>query len=96
MDKNKVRAILRCVFGILLLAFALIMLFSFLATVTAKDMFGQPVADMTAMTVVMFWVVILGAGAPGALLLRKAIVESKNKKSEAIEADVEEDSNDEE
>ena len=90
MDRLKIKKILRWVGGVLLALFSAGMLLSFLVTVTARDMFGQPMYDFQTADVFFFWLVILGAGAPAVLLLRRAILGVRPKQDEAAE-DMEED-----
>ncbi|MCL2299536.1 MAG: hypothetical protein FWC27_05255 [Firmicutes bacterium] len=71
MDKAKLKTILRWAGGGLLALLSVILLLAFLFTVAANR--------ITAMDVVLMWVMILGLGAPGVLLLRKAILELKSK-----------------
>jgi len=103
MDRTKIKTILRWAGGALLALLSVIMLFAFIASATAKDMFGQRVYHMTAADVILMWVVILGAGAPGALLLRKAILglkegraKRKDEYDDDDDDDLAEDSTDEE
>ena len=97
MDKAKIKIILRWVFGTLLALFAAMMLLSFVLTAVAKDIFGQRLYSMRAAIVIIWWVVILGAGAPGALLLRGAIkgLKKEDKKYEE-DIDDEDDENEDE
>jgi len=88
---DRLKVILRLAGGGLLALLAVIMLFAFIATATAQDMLGQPQYHMRAADVILMWLVILGAGAPGALLLRKAILEVKNKGRGTVGEDAEED-----
>ena len=69
---NKVKTVLRWVFGILLAGLSLVMLLAFIFTATAKDAYGQPQVKIEAAGAIIWWVVILGAGVPAVLLLRKA------------------------
>jgi len=103
MDKRKIKTILRWAGGALLALLSVTMLLAFIASATAKDMFGQRVYRMAAVDVILMWLVILGTGAPGALLLRKAILGLKNDRAEREveyddydDDDIAEDSTDEE
>jgi len=102
MDKTKIKTILRWAGGGLLALLSAVMLLAFIASATAKDMFGQRVYHMAAVDVILMWLVILGTGAPGALLLRKAILELKKDRAQREyeddedDDDIAEDSTDEE
>ena len=82
MDKNKIKRLLRWAFGALLALLSVFMLMVFLFTATAKRPYGEP--GMTAADVILMWALILGAGAPGALLLRGAV---RGRMPKAIEDD---------
>jgi len=89
LRSGRLKVILRWAGGGLLALLAAIMFFAFIFTAAKKDMFGQRVYQMAVMDVVLMWLVILGMGAPGALLLRKAIRELKHKNDGDID-DIEE------
>jgi len=93
MDKAKIKIILRWVGGALLALLSAGMLLSFFVTVTGRDMFGQPEYAFKAADVFFFWLVILGAGVPAVLLLRRAILGVKPKQDEAAEDTEEEQEN---
>ena len=94
MDKTKTKRILRWAAGTLLALLALLMLFSFFTTVLARDRFGQPRTQVPVFAGIFWWLVILGAGVPGTLLLRAAVRETlagrKDPESEENSADCEE------
>ena len=94
MDKAKINKILRWAGGVLLALLSAGMLLSFFVTVTARDMFGQAMYDIKAADVFFWWLVILGAGAPAVLLLRRAILGPRPKQDDAQE-DTEEDNEEE-
>jgi len=77
LRRDRLKVILRWAGGIFLALLALIMFFAFIASATAKNALGQRMYHMAAADVVLMWLVILGTGAPGTLLLRKAILNLK-------------------
>jgi len=74
---DRLKVVLRWVGGVLLALLAVIMFFAFIASATARDSLGQRMYKMAAADVILMWLVILGTGAPGALLLRRAILDKK-------------------
>lgn len=73
--KVNIKTILRWVFGCLLLLLSLIMLLSFIFSLTETDIYGKRIGldRLTVMDVVFFLLVILGFGVPGGLLIRDAV-----------------------
>ena len=95
-NNDKGRGILRWVFGGFLFAFAVIMLLSFVATVTVKGPYGYPLVPITAPGVIIWWIVILGAGVPGTLLLLRSIRNLKKRRPNKDDEKQEEEDNSEE
>jgi len=70
---DKIRIVLRWAGGVFLSLLSVMLLFAFIAKACEKSVtYGY--LTLRAADVVFMWVVILGAGAPGVLLLRKAIL----------------------
>jgi len=88
MDKHRLKTILRWLGGIFLVLLAATLLLSFIFTALARDVYGSRLVAIPAQGVAIWWAVILLLGAPGAMLLRKAILALKRPRRNESEGTV--------
>jgi len=75
MDKAKIKLILRWGIGGALAGLSLLLITAFLVYLLTPRSYSSP--PMNAAGAVAMWAVILGAGVPGGLLLRRSILDLK-------------------
>jgi len=80
MDKIKIKKILRWGFAGALAGLSLLLVTAFAVYLLTPRSYSSP--PMNTAGIVAMWVVILGAGVPGGLLLRNAILDIKSDKAE--------------